>query len=152
MATTAKTSSSAPPTAPDTSLERWKASQGQAAQSISIATQAQTVHLGPGYRGKLGTKTVVVLDDFTTHGMSLEWARLLLTAAGTRRIVMLTVGKYGSRHTRYDLKDPSTLAPYQLNTLTADSFTTTPVTPVFDPQAQDRLYQRLATALDSPED
>ncbi|MBK5996904.1 hypothetical protein JHN53_35920 [Streptomyces sp. MBT58] len=138
--------------APDTSLERWKASQGQAAQNISIATQAQTVHLGPGYRGKLGTKTVVVLDDFTTHGMSLEWARLLLTAAGAQRIVMLTVGKYGSRHTRYDLKDPSTLAPYQLNSLTADSFTTASLTPEFDLQAQDRLYQRLATSQDLSKD
>lgn len=138
--------------APDTSLERWKASQGQAAKDVSIATQAQTVHLGPGYRGKLGAKTVVVVDDFTTHGMSLEWARLLLTAAGTRRIVMLTVGKYGSRHTRYDLKDPSTLAPYRINTLTADSFTTTSLTPVFDPQAEGRLYQRLAAALDSSQD
>ncbi|MFL1897515.1 hypothetical protein ACJWDR_44860 [Streptomyces tauricus] len=93
-----------------------------------------------------------VLDDFTTHGMSLEWARLLLTAAGTQRIVMLTVGKYGSRHTRYGLKDPSTLAPYQLNTLTAENFTTTSVTPAFDPQAEDHLYQRLAAALDSSED
>jgi hypothetical protein len=138
--------------APDTSLEHWKASRGQTAQNISIATQAQTVHLGPGYRGKLGTKTVVVLDDFTTHGMPLEWARLLLTAAGAQRIVMLTVGKYGSRHTRYDLKDPNMLAPYQLNTLTADSFTTTSLTPVFHPQAQDRLYQRLVTSLDLSKD
>lgn len=138
--------------APDTSLERWKASQGQAAKDISIATQAQTVHLGSKYRGKLATKTVVVLDDFTTHGMSLEWARLLLTAAQTRQIVMLTVGKYGSRHTRYDLKDPSTLAPYQLNTLTAENFTTTSVIPAFDPQAEDHLYQRLAAALDSSGD
>lgn len=30
------------------------------------------MHLGPGYRGRLGRKTVVVLDDCTTHGMSLE--------------------------------------------------------------------------------
>lgn len=135
--------------APDTSLERWKASQGKSAQDISIATQAQTVHLGPKYRGKLATKTVVVLDDFTTHGMSLEWARLLLSAAGTRQIVMLTVGKYGSRHTRYDLKDPSALDPFRLNALTPENFTTTVVTPVYDPQAQDRLYQRLAAALDA---
>ncbi|MEU3620412.1 hypothetical protein ABZ725_50355 [Streptomyces sp. NPDC006872] len=107
------------------------------------------MHLGPRYRGKLGTKTVVVLDDSTTHGMSLEWARILLTAAGAQRIVMLTVGKYGSRHTRYELKDPSVLAPYQLNSLTADGFTATPLSPVADPHAQDRLYQRIAAALDS---
>ncbi|MER6563562.1 hypothetical protein ABT300_38765 [Streptomyces sp. NPDC001027] len=135
--------------APDTSLERWKAGQGQPAKTVTIATQAQTVHLGPKYRGRLGTKTVVVLDDFTTHGMSLEWARILLTAAGAQRIVMLTVGKYGSRHTRYELKDPSALAPYQLNSLTADSFNATQLSPDSDPHAQDRLCQRIAAALDT---
>lgn len=78
--------------APDTSLARYHASQTGTSAGVSIATQATTVHLGPSYREKLRGKTVVVFDDFTTNGMSLEWARLLLTAAGAGQILLLTAG------------------------------------------------------------
>ncbi|MER8096488.1 hypothetical protein [Streptomyces goshikiensis] len=132
--------------APDTSLERWKASQGRPAEEVTIATQARTVHLGERYRGKLAGKTVVIFDDFTTHGMSLEWARLLLNAAGVERIIMLTVGKYGTRHTRYELIGQ--VDPYVPNALTADDFKAVNLMPVADPQAQDRLYQLIASSMD----
>jgi hypothetical protein len=114
---------------------------------VTIATQARTVHVGERYRDKLTGKTVVVFDDFTTHGMSLEWARLLLTAAGVGRIVMLTVGKYGTRHTCYELRGRN-LDPYAPNAMTADDFTTVNLVPVADPQAQDRLYQLIAGSMD----
>lgn len=65
---------------------------------------------------------------------------------------MLTVAKYGSGHIRYGLEDLSTLDPYQLITLNADSFTATPLAPVFDALAQECLYRRLATALAPSQD
>lgn len=122
--------------APDTSLARWRASQAGTTANVSIATQATTVHIGPGYRGKLSSKTVIVFDDFTTQGMSLEWARSLLGAAGARRVVLLTVGKYGTTHTHYELKQGRQVDPYAPNTsLTAADFTGVLQYPQVDPDA-----------------
>jgi hypothetical protein len=110
--------------APDTSLARWKASQAGTRADVSIATQATTVHLGSRYRSRLRGKTVIVFDDFTTKGMSLEWARLLLAAAGAARIILVTAGKYGTTHTRYELRPGKQIDPYAPNTgLTAADFT-----------------------------
>lgn len=109
--------------APDTSLLRYHARQSGTTANISIATQATTVHLGSAYRRKLAGKTVIVFDDFTTQGMSLEWARLLLKAAGATHVVMLTVGKYGTAHTSFDLQDDVGFDPFALNVgLTAADF------------------------------
>ncbi|MFG3064842.1 hypothetical protein ACGFYM_40840 [Streptomyces sp. NPDC048231] len=52
---------------------------------ISIGAQARTVRINPKYRGKLKGKTVIVFDDFTTEGKSIEWARTLLTRPRQRR-------------------------------------------------------------------
>ncbi|WP_182907560.1 hypothetical protein [Microbispora sp. H13382] len=133
--------------APDTSIERARARRQGGTADVSIATQATTVHLGPKYRGKLKGKTVVVFDDFTTHGMSLEWARLLLAAAGVGRIVMLTVGKYGTGHTRYELKDGKVLDPYVLNALTADDFSSVNCRPIVDQAAEGRLSTLISISL-----
>ncbi|MEU5958270.1 HAD family hydrolase [Streptomyces sp. NPDC047525] len=117
--------------APDTSLERWRRSCGQASTAdISIGAQARTVRINPKYRGKLKGKTVIVFDDFTTEGKSIEWARILLTSANVAQVIALTVGKYGdSRHTAYKLRPGMTIDPYQVSYhLAATNFVTTPVT------------------------
>ena len=83
--------------APDTSLERYKRSIGQSStKDISIAAQARTVRINPNYRKKIAGKTVIVFDDFTTEGKSIEWARILLGEAGAARVIALTIGKYPS--------------------------------------------------------
>jgi hypothetical protein len=120
--------------APDTSLARWRASQSGVAANISIVTQASTVHLGAKYRGKLRGKTVIVFDDFTTKGMSLEWARLLLDSGGAENIILLTIGKYGSTYTRYEMAPTATLTPFALNATLQDSdFTQVQVQPTNNP-------------------
>jgi len=109
--------------APDTSIERWRARQTGSEADVSIATQATTVHIGDNYRDKLNGKNVVVFDDFTTQGMSLEWARIMLSAAGAGRIVLLTVGKYRNSHTHYELKEGISFNPFGINVeLTSDDF------------------------------
>lgn len=114
--------------APDTSLARWEARQRGVDAKVSISTQATTVHLGAKYRGKLSGKTVIVFDDFTTKGMSLEWARLVLDAGGAENIILLTIGKYGSIHCHYDLAPGVTINPFALNPNLQDSdFTQVPV-------------------------
>jgi len=113
--------------APDTSLERWKASSGQATTAdISIAAQARTVRVNPSYKRKLSGKTVIVFDDFTTEGKSLEWARTLLVAAEAAQVIALTVGKYPSAHTAYALRPGLKIDPFTTNPLTAGDFTTSP--------------------------
>jgi hypothetical protein len=54
--------------------------------------------VSPEYKGKLGGKTVIVFDDFTTSGMSLDWARTLLLSAGAERVILVTFGKYAKIH------------------------------------------------------
>lgn len=62
--------------APDTSRIRARAKGGVPSEDISIAAQARTVRVNPKYRGKLAGRTVIIFDDFTTEGKSLEWARI----------------------------------------------------------------------------
>lgn len=128
--------------APDTSLERWKRSRGEASEAdISIGAQARTVRIDPKYRGKLKGKTVVVFDDFTTEGKSIEWARTLLTSANAEQVIALTIGKYGaSRHTAYQLRSGTTIDPYKVSYhLAATNFVTTSVTGAAGPGPDDAL-------------
>ncbi|MFJ5657291.1 HAD family hydrolase [Streptomyces microflavus] len=128
--------------APDTSLERWRRSRGEAGTAdISIGAQARTVRINPKYRGKLKGKTVVVFDDFTTEGKSIEWARTLLTSAHVHQVIALTIGKYGaSRHTAYQLRSGTVIDPYKVSYhLAATNFTTTSVTGSAGPGPDDAL-------------
>jgi len=76
-------------------------------EHVGFTNQSNTVLVSPDYRGKLGGRTVVVFDDFTTSGMSLDWARTLLLAAGAERVVLMTFGKYGQNHpVRHSLYSP----------------------------------------------
>ncbi|MFD9444214.1 hypothetical protein ACFWBR_38020 [Streptomyces sp. NPDC060006] len=112
--------------APDTSLERYKRSVGQSTgRDISIAAQARTVRVNPAYKKKIVGKTVIVFDDFTTEGKSLEWARTLLSEAGAARVIALTIGKYPSRHTVYQLRPGVTIDPFTTNDITLTHFQTT---------------------------
>ncbi|MFJ6438835.1 hypothetical protein [Streptomyces sp. NPDC091416] len=128
--------------APDTSLERWRRSRGEASTAdISIGAQARTVRINPKYKGKLRGKTVVVFDDFTTEGKSIEWARTLLTSAKAEHVIALTIGKYGnSRHTAYQLRPGTTIDPFQVSYhLAAANFVTTTVTGTAGPGPDNSL-------------
>jgi hypothetical protein len=106
--------------APDTSMARVKAwSTGQAA-NIDFTTQANTVHVNEARRNLIAGRTVIVFDDFTTTGMSLEWARNLLYEAGATRVVLITIGKYGQSHiahlpVRNDIVKPFARKGYTLD-------------------------------------
>ncbi|MFC9734321.1 hypothetical protein ACFWGM_05000 [Streptomyces roseolus] len=110
--------------APDTSLERYKRSIGQSAgtQDISIAAQARTVRVNPIRKRKIAGKTVIVFDDFTTEGKSVEWARILLSEAGAARVIALTIGKYPSRHTIYRLRPGVRIDPFATNDISLADF------------------------------
>lgn len=128
--------------APDTSLMRARArSQGREDPSTML-NQSNTVRLDPKFTGKLAGRTVVVFDDFTTTGMSLEWARNLLMLGAAESVVGLSIGKYSSRYRFYDLDDAD-VEPYSINTLTEEDFVTESVqTPEVRGNAE-RLYELL---------
>ena len=98
----------------DTSLERVHARSAGRAPNISLSTQAASVTINPKYEGKLSARTITVFDDFTTTGMSLEWARNLLQSAGAGHVVLVTIGKYSNSYTTHDLnaaRDPFAASP-----------------------------------------
>ena len=79
--------------APDTSILRYQ----KRGDEVTFLTQANTVHVNEERRSLVEGRTVLVFDDFTSSGKSLEWARQLLYGAGADRVVGLTVGKYGRK-------------------------------------------------------
>lgn len=95
---------------------------------VTIATQANTVHLNPAYRSALAKgKTVIVFDDFTTEGMSLDWARNLLTKAGATQVIGMTIGKYRKPYTFFTPRPGVTIDPFTPNTgLVPADFTVEP--------------------------
>ena len=59
--------------------------------------QINTVHVNPSYRDKIAGKRILVIDDFTTDGYSLECARNLLLEAGASDVVAAVIGRYKPR-------------------------------------------------------
>ncbi|MEU8308959.1 hypothetical protein AB0C84_35895 [Actinomadura sp. NPDC048955] len=134
--------------APDTSWERFMARREGRRAQVSIATQATTVHVGSNYGdGRLRGKTVIVADDFTTHGMSLSWAQTLLDTAGVEQVILLAVGKYGgAHHTSYE--PLAQVAPFQVNEeLTERDFAPDDVPLERDSRAEQQMRDRIALFL-----
>lgn len=110
--------------AKDKSLLRWKCSQGEPVSLPTIKNEVGTLVLNKAHKEKLKGRRVVVLDDFMTTGMSLEWAKTLLLSAGAAEVVMVAVGKYPKPHDRYRFEgdvDPYDLDKNQELRLTKDS-------------------------------
>jgi hypothetical protein len=123
----------------DTSLARYRAKQTGREANISIATQAESVCVGERHRNKLAGKTVIVFDDFTTTGMSLEWARNLLLSTDVEKVVMLTIGKYGSAYDVYDLKSAGLSDPFAPTALSPGDYAAFRSQLNYDPGNEDRL-------------
>lgn len=124
--------------APDTS--KLRATKRQATPEM----QMSTVHVKADYRHKLSGRTVVLIDDFTTEGTSLEWGRRLLLAAGAARVVLLAVGKFGRRipltHSGYVFNSEPSLDPFSVTEESFDTlFTAHPLTLQADDDAAKRI-------------
>ncbi|GAB6152930.1 hypothetical protein JCM17380_16800 [Desulfosporosinus burensis] len=57
-----------------------------------------TVILNESYKGKLKGRTVCVLDDFLTNGTSFETARNLLLTQNVKKIIFVSVGRFGTNY------------------------------------------------------
>lgn len=102
----------------DSSEEKFRAKQEGRQSKASFQTQTNSVHLNPAYRGSIEGKPVVVVDDFTSSGRSLDWARNLLVSAGASPVVLLTIGRFGRRpphtHTLYTPLGSGVVVPFEL--------------------------------------
>ncbi len=120
----------------DTSLERVQARNEGRAAKVSLINQANTVHVNRMRLNLIQHRTVIVIDDFTTTGMSLDWARNLLYAAGAARVILITVGKYPRPHTVYLPIHSDIVDPFQQKKYTLDMFKSVQVSMTQDPVAQ----------------
>ncbi|QQX86686.1 hypothetical protein JJQ59_28415 [Cupriavidus necator] len=81
-----------------------KRSGGGAFDRNDPTNQIETIHLNPAYStGQLVGKSVVVLDDCTTYGVSFGVASAFLRAAGVANVLGLALGKFGNRLSYYDI-------------------------------------------------
>lgn len=67
-------------------------------------SQLETVHLNQAYRDKIEGRTVVVLDDYLTKGVSFGVCAALLRTAGAKKIVCVAMGKFGQGSKLYKIK------------------------------------------------
>lgn len=131
----------------DTSLERWSAGQAGREPDVSFFDQTDTVHVNPVYRNLIQSRprNILVFDDFTSTGMSLEWARNLLYAAGAHRVVLLTVGKYPKRgqysHTVHNPTFTDSIEPFQHRRYGSVAFSERNFAMDHDPKARHMIRQ-----------
>jgi predicted amidophosphoribosyltransferase len=81
-------------------------------------SQLDTIHLNPEYRDKLAGKTVVIMDDYLTRGVSFGVSASLLQKAGAAKMIGVSMGKFGNASNVYSIEiqgDPfAPLKKYQL--------------------------------------
>jgi hypothetical protein len=127
----------------DSSMARAQARRrGSLDDPVDFTNQSNTVHVNPRYRTRVKDQNVIVFDDFTTTGMSLEWARNLLYAAGAREVILLTIGKYPKQYKIYKPRTHDIIEPFNLKDydITRD-FTSSSVDVVEDGQAKSMLQK-----------
>ncbi len=108
--------------AEDKSLARWRARQGGGEADIDITNEANTLCLNDKYARRIEGRKVVVIDDFTTTGMSLEWARVLLENAGVREVILVAIGKYPKPHDVYVSPADPGVFPFKIRTYSKEEF------------------------------
>lgn len=58
----------------------------------------ETLIVNPKHYGKIRGSVVCIIDDYITTGYSAEVAKSLLIAAGARKVVFLSIGKFGKKY------------------------------------------------------
>lgn len=61
---------------------------------VGASKHLDSININPFYKGKLKGKTVCILDDYVTNGISFESLKNLLIAAGVEKIIFVAVGRF----------------------------------------------------------
>lgn len=70
---------------------------------IDPSEQIASIHLNPEYSGKIRGKIVCVVDDYLTYGCSFGVAEALLKKAGARKVICVSLGKFGNQARLYQI-------------------------------------------------
>jgi len=81
-----------------------KRSAGEGGPREDPTGEVESLHLNPDYKSQLVGRNVVILDDFTTYGVSMGVAWGFLRAARARSMTGVALGKFGDRLDNYDIK------------------------------------------------
>ena len=130
----------------DSGQVRHNKAQGISSNKIDFANQINTVQVNEQYKTRIKGKRIVVVDDFTTEGWSLECARNLLYKAGAVEVVCITIGKYGSKHYIATAAKEYTWNPYKEITHKTGTFEFESTPGNFDPRALEVIresYERV---------
>lgn len=82
-----------------------------------VYDQFRTIMVNPEHRKNIRSKEVLVIDDFTTYGYSLETARRMLIAAGAAQVVGIAVAKFRRQYSVTEID--ASWDPYAPCTLSA---------------------------------
>lgn len=91
-------------------LRHTQANKRTSSRNRDFIEQLNTLKLNPDYQGSIEGKTILVLDDFTTTGQSLDAARQLLTEADAEKVLCIAMAKF--RHSQFASKIDINFDPY----------------------------------------
>lgn len=80
-----------------------KRSRSGSGDRTDPANQIETLHLNPEYQKQLKGRTVIVVDDCTTYGVSFAVAAAFLFKAGVRAVYGVALGKFGNKLTHLQI-------------------------------------------------
>lgn len=80
-----------------------KRSSSKTVNRLDPSNQIETIHINPEYRTSIVGKTVVVIDDCTTYGVSFGVAAAFLNKAGAKEVIGVALGKFGNQLHSYDI-------------------------------------------------
>src|SRR5699024_3484183 len=60
--------------------------------------------LNPDLQGKFIGKTVCIIDDYITNGYSAEAAKHILVHSGAKKVIFLSIGKFGTEYNRTEYR------------------------------------------------
>lgn len=95
-----------------------KRSTGGGGERTDPSGQILTLHLNPFYKenDRLQGKTVVIVDDCTTYGVSFGVASAFLRKAGASAVIGVALGKFGNTLQSYDIQiDSDPFSPVSRN-------------------------------------
>jgi|GEM_PF-4430047 len=99
----------------------------------NIYDQFRTIKINDRYRKKILGRKILVLDDFTRDGNSLETARQMLLAAGANRVVGISFAKFKQKY--WATRIVKKWDPYQPCSLAREDVASVAVSYVLNPAA-----------------
>lgn len=106
----------------DTSQERSIAKKQNRIFNPTFRIQSDSTRINPSSIQSIKGKNIILFDDFLTTGTSLEWGRNLLLAAGAKKVILVSIGKYRTPYKLHILNPERSIIPTVVKTYERDIF------------------------------